>query len=97
MSVWESVEALGDFVYRSAHVGIMRRRREFFIGADEGYVALWWVPAGTTPTVAEAVERLDAIRAHGPTAYAFNFRKVFPAPDRPIAEPRTDDHWTCPA
>ena len=97
MSVWESVEALGDFVYRSAHVGVMRRRAEFFVRADEAYIAMWWVPAGTRPTVADARERIDEIRAHGPTPRAFNFRKVFPPPDDPTTEPRTDDRWTCPA
>src|SRR5919198_2764622 len=30
MSVWESLEALADFVYRSAHTPVMRRRREWF-------------------------------------------------------------------
>ena len=97
MSVWESVEALGEFVYRSAHVGVMRRRAEFFVRAGEAYVALWWLPAGTTPTVADAIERLDAIREHGPTAFAFNFRKVFPPPGAGITQPRGDDRWTCPA
>jgi hypothetical protein len=97
MSVWESVEALGEFVYRSPHVEIMRRRAEFFVTADESYVALWWVPAGTTPTVADAIERLDAVRRHGPTPFAFNFRRLFPPPDSGITEPRTGDHWTCPA
>jgi len=97
MSVWESVEALGDFVYRSAHVGVMRRRAEFFVRADEAYVALWWVPAGTTPTVAYAIERLESTRVHGPTRFAFNFRKVFPPPDAGITEPRTDARWNCPA
>ena len=28
MSVWESAEALHEYVYTSAHVAIMRRRRE---------------------------------------------------------------------
>jgi len=97
MSVWESVEALGDFVYRSGHIGIMRRRAEFFVRAAEAYVALWWVPAGTTTTIADAVERLNAIRVQGPTAFAFNFRNVFPSPDGPSSEPRPGDRWTCPA
>src|SRR3954454_23600523 len=30
MSVWDSVEALSEFVYRSAHTGYLRRRREWF-------------------------------------------------------------------
>src|SRR5689334_10396994 len=31
MSVWESVEALRTFVYRSVHLEPMRRRREWFV------------------------------------------------------------------
>jgi hypothetical protein len=30
MSVWNSIDELADFVYRSAHVAVMRRRREWF-------------------------------------------------------------------
>lgn len=97
MSVWESVEALGDFVYRSAHVGIMRGRAEFFVRAEEAYVALWWIPAGTIPTTADAVDRLASIREHGPTPFAFNFRNVFGPDDAPDAASRDDDRWTCPA
>src|SRR4051812_10235559 len=30
MSVWTSIEALADYVYRSDHTAFLRRRREFF-------------------------------------------------------------------
>ena len=30
MSVWENPQALGAFVYRSDHLGVMRRRHEWF-------------------------------------------------------------------
>src|SRR5918911_5766971 len=43
MSVWETPEALQAYVYRSAHVEVMRRRREWFSRLDEAYVVLWWV------------------------------------------------------
>ena len=81
MSVWESVEALGDFVYRSDHVAVMRRRREFFERMAEAFMVLWWVPAGHRPTVAEAKDRLARLRRDGPTPEAFTFRERFPAPD----------------
>jgi hypothetical protein len=94
MSVWDSVEALSGFVYRSDHVKVMRERRRWFEAMDL-YLALWWVPAGHIPTVAEAEERLAHLAAHGPTAHAFTFRTPFPPPDatRPVA-PRDDDR--CP-
>lgn len=96
MSVWESIDHLGDFVYRSDHVAVMRRRREWF-ERMRVFMALWWVPAGRLPTVAEAEERLEHLRAHGPTIRAFTFRQRFPAPGSPAA-PRLDDHLLdCPA
>ena len=58
LSVWESVEALADYVYRSEHVELMRRRREWFERYGTSYLALWWTPAGTIPTVPEAMARI---------------------------------------
>jgi hypothetical protein len=77
MSVWESVDALREFAFKSEHVEIMRRRREFFVVLKEAFAALWWVPAGTLPTVAEAYERVEHLKKHGPTAYAFTFQRPF--------------------
>jgi hypothetical protein len=96
MSVWASVEALGDYVYRSAHVEIMRRRREFFVKLDQAFTVLWWVPAGHRPTLAEAEQRLVALRDNGSTPYAFAFREPFPAPDSEGAAAAADD-WLGPA
>ena len=77
MSVWESVESLGDYVYRSDHTGYLRRRREWFERISEAIVALWWVPAGHRPTVAEGIERIEHLRTNGPTPQAFTFRQPF--------------------
>ncbi len=73
-STWESIDALADYVYRTAHTEYLRRRREWFDRFDGAMVVLWWVPAGHRPTVAEAIERLAHLEAHGPTPYAFTFR-----------------------
>jgi hypothetical protein len=81
MSVWESVEHLNQYVYRSDHAGILRRRRDWFERMSEAFFVLWWVKQGHRPTVAEAIARLEHLRAHGPTAEAFTFRVNFPAPD----------------
>ena len=78
LSVWKSLEALSDFVYRSVHKDVLRRRREWFEKPVEPIVALWWVPEGHIPSTDEALERLDRLRAHGPTAAAFTFRETFP-------------------
>lgn len=81
MSVWESVEALFDFVYRTAHTGVMTRRREWFERPAEAYQVLWWVRAGHIPPVEEGVARLERLRREGPTAAAFTFKAKFPSPD----------------
>ena len=80
LSVWESLEALRAFVYASRHLDVMRRRREWFHHMADAYLALWWVPAGTIPTVAEARDRLELLAGKGPTADAFTFRAPVPEP-----------------
>jgi hypothetical protein len=80
MSVWSSLSALRDFAYRSDHAAIMRRRREWFHGATDPFLALWWIAIGETPTIDDAKERLAALHDRGPTAFAFTFRTAFPAP-----------------
>lgn len=81
MSVWTDRRALLDFVYDDTHLSFLRRRREFFERMQEAYTVLWWVPAGHRPTLAEACERLDHLRAHGPSGFAFRLRdEDFAAP-----------------
>jgi hypothetical protein len=91
MSVWESLEALAAFVYRSEHRDFMRRRGEWFEAPDQAYMALWWVPAGHRPTPAEGRARLEALRRDGPTPFAFSFRQPFPAPGGVEQEPILDE------
>src|SRR5688572_31930679 len=78
LSVWETPEHLKAYVYRSHHVELMRQRQQWFEHSDAAILALWWVPAGTLPTVDEAKARLEYLRQHGPSAHAFGFREIFP-------------------
>ena len=80
MSTWRSLETMTEYVYRTAHAAIMRRRREFALPIVEASVALWWVPGGHRPTIAEAEERLGHLRAHGPTPFAFGIKSPSAAP-----------------
>lgn len=79
MSVWESLESLREYVYKTAHADFIRKRRHWFEKMDELFLVLWWVPVGTIPTVEEAKERLEHLRQHGETSYAFSFRRTFEA------------------
>ena len=94
MSVWTDAEALFDFVYRSAHTPVMARRRDYFERFDGVYQALWWIPAGTVPTLSDAFARLWMIERFGPSPHAFTFKQRYPAPG--LAGPPVDlkpDPW----
>jgi hypothetical protein len=80
MTVWTSAEALRDFVYRTDHVGFLRRRREWFLPYDGPFLSLWWIPAGTVPTVADGKAALDRIADNGPSPDAFTLGRLFPPP-----------------
>lgn len=96
MSVWESVETLAEYAYSETHRSVLRRRREWFQKMTEAHLALWWIPRGTVPTVAEAESRLLYLREHGPTAHVFTLRTPFPPPGTDVVvKPRPD--WLCPA
>lgn len=90
LSVWTDIAALGAFVYRSGHVELMRRRHDWF-EARQDSMALWWVPDGHRPTLAEALERLAQLATRGPGPEAFTFRTPFPAPTGQADAPVPDE------
>ncbi len=90
MSVWANMDTLANFVYRNEdHREIMRRRKEWF-DRMEFHLAMWWVPAGSRPTVAEGKERLESLSRFGPSAYAFLFNRPFPPPNSMAISARLD-------
>ncbi|QIQ02702.1 DUF3291 domain-containing protein [Streptomyces liangshanensis] len=80
LSVWRDVEALKAFMYAGRHRELLSRRREWFERVEEAMTALWWVPAGHRPTVAEAERHLRHLRENGPAAHTFTLRESYPAP-----------------
>ena len=97
LSVWETPEQLRDFVYRGAHVEVMRQRLSWFERFEGMYHALWWVPAGHIPSIDEAKDRLEHLRVHGETGDSFSFAKLFPAPGSPDSKPTVGFADPCPA
>jgi len=97
MSVWESLEALHQYVYKSPHVGPLRSRREWFEPATGPVLVLWWIRRGHVPTVEEAMGKLEHLRAHGPTAKAFTFREPIPPPgNASVSAPEVDAEFCSP-
>ena len=80
MSVWQNLEDLKNYVYKSVHTDYLKRRAEWFEKMQDVIVVLWWVPKGHIPTVQEAKERLEHLRTNGSSEFAFSFREAFPAP-----------------
>jgi Domain of unknown function (DUF3291) len=77
VSVWESIETLEQFVYRSLHTDFLKRRREWFQQFGKAYTAMWWIPAGAYPTIAEAAQKLADLQENGASAAVFDFRNKF--------------------
>ncbi|WP_157247331.1 DUF3291 domain-containing protein [Nonomuraea typhae] len=92
LSVWESREALWNFVYRSAHLDYLRRRREWFHHIAEPYSVMWWIPEGHRPTTAEGFARLEVLRAQGPGPEAFTFKDFYDAAEA-TPMPRHISSW----
>ncbi len=84
MSVWETIEHLQQFVYRTAHAELLRQRQSWFEKVASAYLTLWWVPAGHQPDVEEGKLRLAHLAAHGPTLFAFTFQKRFRAEEASV-------------
>ena len=73
LSVWRDADALQHFVWNTLHKKIYLRRDEWFEPLDRATMALWRVEEGHAPTLDEAIERLEALRADGPTEFAFDW------------------------
>ncbi|KKC99340.1 DUF3291 domain-containing protein [Photobacterium halotolerans] len=81
MSVWESVDSLKNFMFRTHHRDIMRRKAEWFHRPAEDTYVLWWVEDDHIPTIAEAKARLEYLRRQGDSPFAFTFKSNFTPED----------------
>ena len=81
LSVWESVDALKEFVYKSAHIGVFRDRGQWFEKPTQANQVLWWIPSGHKPDYVEGWAKLEQLRASGSTHAAFSFSAPWSAPD----------------
>lgn len=79
ISVWQDLDSLRNFVFKTAHSDILKRRREWFDRMSTAYTVLWWVKQGHQPSVEEAKIKLDLLREIGPSPQAFSFKQAFDA------------------
>ena len=73
LSVWEDVDSLEQFVWRTLHKRFFDRREEWF-APDQGIrLVLWHIYQDHRPSINEAVERLRNLESRGDTDFAFGW------------------------
>jgi hypothetical protein len=73
--VWRYVDAaLEHFVWKTVHRHFYGRRADWFEHLEGPAVVLWWVPIGHRPSVEQAVARMEHLKQHGPSDYAFDWQ-----------------------
>ncbi len=75
LTVWENVEALERFVWKTLHSRFYGRRAEWFEHIETPLV-LWHIEVGHRPTMQEGVERLDHLKRHGDNDFAFGWKHL---------------------
>ncbi len=80
VSVWQSIETLENFMYKTFHTEFLKRRREWFQTFGKAYTAMWWIIKGQFPTIQQAVEKLDYLQKNGASEIVFDFRKKYLPP-----------------
>ncbi|MEZ9478483.1 DUF3291 domain-containing protein [Vibrio splendidus] len=83
MSVWDSVDSLKNFMFRTHHRDFMRRKGDWFHRLPEDTYVLWWIEEDHIPTLEEAIKRLEHLREIGDTPYAFTFKTNFTESEAP--------------
>lgn len=71
MSIWESIESLRNFVFRSRHLDFLKKKKLWFEKAEQPNLVLWWIPPGHIPSLEEAKNKLSYLKKHGETSHAF--------------------------
>ncbi|MEL7222125.1 MAG: DUF3291 domain-containing protein [Bacteroidota bacterium] len=79
MSVWENVEALRNFAYKTAYSYFVKSGSRWFEKLGKPHLVLWWVPAGEYLTLQDAAEKLALLAENGSSASAFNFGHLYDA------------------
>ena len=77
MSVWNTIEDLKNFVYKSGHVKVYLQKDSWFHNMTDHHMVMWWVEKDKIPDVFEAKARLRYLKKHGPSKYAFTFKEIF--------------------
>ena len=73
LTVWEDAASLEHFVFNTVHRQFYARRAEWFEVLGAMHFVMWWLPAGTRPTLDDALARLEHLKEHGDGDHAFGW------------------------
>jgi Domain of unknown function (DUF3291) len=76
MSVWKDVKSLEDYVFKTVHVQIYKKRGEWFEKLDKPHMVFWWVPDDYIPSLKEAIDKLEYYQKNGSSEQAFGWAEV---------------------
>jgi hypothetical protein len=88
LSLWDDVDCVQHFAFKSGHAMYLKRKREWFTPPPElPYAVCWWFQHQPSegklyPTLVQAFDRCKHLREYGPLEHAFDFKtaKQFPKP-----------------
>ena len=76
LSVWETPEALENYVFKTVHAQFYKKRALWFDLMEKPHMVFWRVDEGHRPTLQEAVDRLEHYEKNGATGHAFGWAEV---------------------
>ena len=84
-SLWQDLESLFAFTYRSFHGDVFKQRKAWTVHGSWPSYVVWWVQDDHTPSPKEALERYEHLDRAGPSPEAFDFKHPF-GPDGQVVE-----------
>jgi len=76
LSVWETQADLERFVWQTVHKRFYDQKAKWFEPHADAHFVMWWVAAGHRPSAQEALVKLDALRADGPSPDIFGWESI---------------------
>ncbi|UWQ81386.1 DUF3291 domain-containing protein (plasmid) [Leisingera sp. S132] len=73
VSVWDNLDSLRDYTFNSEHGLFLDRKSSWFDTVEGPQLVIWDVAADARPTFREAFERLEALKANGPSPAAYGW------------------------
>lgn len=78
---WKDVRAVHSFAHRDTqHVENMKKLRHWIDRSEGANMVMWWARKDVRISLKMAWDRLERLRANGPSAHAFSLQDRFDAP-----------------